>query len=124
LSAHTLLTNKILPKVLKAMDMQFHWLRCRKAQDQYHFYLRPGTQNLVDYWTKHHPASHHKVFRPQTLTSATTDHENIKWNTPRNTATKSFIKNTLLTSPFVKQMAAKQRTIAAKVPNRTTARVC
>jgi hypothetical protein len=37
-TAHTLLTNKIMPKALKAMDMRFHWLRCRKAQDQYHFY--------------------------------------------------------------------------------------
>ncbi len=25
-TAHTLLTNKILPKALKAMDMRFHWL--------------------------------------------------------------------------------------------------
>jgi hypothetical protein len=31
-TAHALLTNKILPKALKAMDMQFHWLRCRNAQ--------------------------------------------------------------------------------------------
>ncbi len=29
--AHALLTNKILPKALKAMDMQFHWLRCRST---------------------------------------------------------------------------------------------
>ena len=35
LTAHALLTNKILPKVLKAMDMQFHWLHCHEAQDQY-----------------------------------------------------------------------------------------
>jgi hypothetical protein len=48
LTAHTLLTNKILPKALKAMDMQFHWLCCHKAQDQYQFYWRPGTQNLAD----------------------------------------------------------------------------
>jgi hypothetical protein len=30
-TAHVLLTNKILPKVLKAMDMRFHCLRCRSA---------------------------------------------------------------------------------------------
>ncbi len=29
--AHALLTNKILPKALKAMDMRFHWLCCRSA---------------------------------------------------------------------------------------------
>jgi hypothetical protein len=60
-TANTLLTNKIMPKALKAMDMQFIWLRCCKAQDQYCFYWRPGAQNLAD-WTKHHPASHHKAF--------------------------------------------------------------
>jgi hypothetical protein len=35
LAAHACLTNKILHKVLKAIDMPFHWLHCRKAQDQY-----------------------------------------------------------------------------------------
>ena len=68
-TAHALLTNRIRPKALKAMDMRFNWLRCREAQGQYRFYWRPGTQNLADYWTKHHPASHHKSFRPQILTS-------------------------------------------------------
>jgi hypothetical protein len=34
-TAHTLLTNRILPKALKAMDMQFNWLQCREAQGQY-----------------------------------------------------------------------------------------
>jgi hypothetical protein len=41
--AHALLTNKILPKALKAMDMQFHWLRCHEAQGQLRYYWRPGT---------------------------------------------------------------------------------
>jgi hypothetical protein len=79
----------------------FHWLRCHEAQDQYCFYLRPWTQNLEDYWTKHHPASHHKAFWPQILTSS------------KNTATKSFVEN-LLTPAFVEQMAAQQQTITAK----------
>jgi hypothetical protein len=35
LTAHALLANKILPKALKAMEMQFHWLYCQEAQDQY-----------------------------------------------------------------------------------------
>jgi hypothetical protein len=107
-------THQNLPKALKAMDMQFHWLHCRKAQDQYQIYWRPGIQNLVDYWTKHHPASHHKAFRQQILTLATIDHENIKWNALKNTATKSFVKNILSTPSFVEEMAAKQRTIAEK----------
>jgi hypothetical protein len=37
-TAHALLTNKILPKALKAMDMRFHWLRCRDAQGQFRYY--------------------------------------------------------------------------------------
>ena len=34
-TAHALLTNRILPKALKAMDMRFNWPRCRDAQGQY-----------------------------------------------------------------------------------------
>jgi hypothetical protein len=68
--AHSLLNNKILPKALKSMDMRFHWLRCRNAQEQFRYYWRPGTQNLADYFTKHHPATHHKSVHPTILTSA------------------------------------------------------
>jgi hypothetical protein len=67
-TANTLLNNKILPKTLKAMDMHLHWLRCRNAQDQFRYYWRPGTQNLADYFTKCHPATHHKSVRPTILT--------------------------------------------------------
>ncbi len=68
-TAHALHTNKILPKALKAMDMRFRWLKCREAQGQFRYYWRPGTQNLADYFTKHHPATHHKNVRPTILTS-------------------------------------------------------
>jgi len=30
-TANDLLTNKIMPKDLKAMDMRFHWLHCRNT---------------------------------------------------------------------------------------------
>jgi hypothetical protein len=110
---HVLLTNKILPKALKAMDMQFHWLRCRSAQDQYRFYWRPGSQNIADYWTKHHPASHHKSFRPQILTSAT-DPEYQKLTTPRNTTGEAFVTKVLQTPQFAKLIAAKQMTLIAR----------
>ncbi len=112
LTVQALLTNKILPKALKAMDMRFHWLHCCSAQDQYRYYWRPGTQNLADYWTKHHPAKHHKFFWPQILTSAT-DPEYIKLTTPKTTAAKSFTKNILQTPLFAKQIATKQATITA-----------
>jgi hypothetical protein len=34
-TANDLLTNKIMPKALKALDMRFHWLHCRDAQGQF-----------------------------------------------------------------------------------------
>jgi hypothetical protein len=106
-TAHALLIKKILPKALKAMDMRFHWLRCRSAQDQYRFHWRPGTQNFADYWTKHHPKNHHKSFRPLILTSAT-DPEYQKLTTTRNIAGKAFVKKVLQTPQFAKQIIAKQ----------------
>jgi hypothetical protein len=113
-TAHALLTNKILPKALKAIDMQFHWLRCRAAQGQFRYYWRPGTQNLADYWTKHHPASHHKSFCPQILTSVT-DPEYIKLTgTPKINASKSFVKHILKSPLFAEEIAAKQQTLAAQ----------
>ncbi len=45
-TAHALLTNKILPKALKAMDMHLHWLKCHDTQDQSNYYWRPGTPEL------------------------------------------------------------------------------
>ena len=68
-TAHGVLTNIIMPKATKAMDMCFHWLRCRSAQGQFRYYWRPGPTNKADYWTKHHPAAHHVNFRPEILTS-------------------------------------------------------
>ncbi len=68
-TTHALLINKILPKALKAMDMRFHWLRCRDCQGQFRYYWRPGTQNLADYFMKHHPVTHHKSICPTILTA-------------------------------------------------------
>jgi hypothetical protein len=110
-TAHALLANKILPKVLKALDMQFHWLRCHDAQGQFRYYWRPGTQNLADYWTKHHPASHHTAFCPKILTSPS-DPKYTKLLTTKATITKSFVEKIMMTPKF-QQMAAKQHTVAA-----------
>jgi hypothetical protein len=110
-TAHALLTNKILPKALKAMDMRFHWLRCRNEQGQFCYYWRLGTQNLADYFTKHHPTSHHKSVRPTILTPAN-DPEYTKLFETTTTpvtfepqiktlvSTKLFVKNLLQTPRF------------------------
>ena len=60
--------NNIQPQRTKAMDMRFHWLRCREAQQQFRFFWRPGTTNRADYWTKHHCAAHHIKKHPKILT--------------------------------------------------------
>ena len=60
--------SKIQPKRTKAMDMRFHWLRDREAQGQFRIYWKPGKTNLADYFTKHHPHSHHINIRSEFLT--------------------------------------------------------
>ena len=50
------------------MDMRFYWLRDRETQEQFRFFWRAGKLNLADYWTKHHPAMHHKNMRNEFLT--------------------------------------------------------
>ncbi len=59
--------NTIKQKRSKAMDMRFSWLQCRERQRQFIIYWRPGSENLGDYHTKHHSASHHRKMRPQFL---------------------------------------------------------
>jgi hypothetical protein len=48
----------------KAWDMRFHWIRDRVAQQQFQFYWDKGVNNHGDYFTKHHPPSHHIATRP------------------------------------------------------------
>jgi hypothetical protein len=50
------------------MDMRFHWLRDREAQDQLRIHWQLGKTNLADYFTKHHPPAHHVSVRSQFLT--------------------------------------------------------
>jgi hypothetical protein len=96
-TAHALLTNKILPKALKAMDMRFHWLRCHNAQGQFCYYWRPGTQNLADYFTKHHPTSHHKSIHPTILTPA---------NDPKYTKLFKTITTAIMFKPQIKTLVS------------------
>ena len=69
-TAEGIINSRVQPKRTKAMDMQYHWLRDRGVnQKQFRFFWRPGNTNLGDYWTKHHPPSHHTNMRPEFLTS-------------------------------------------------------
>jgi hypothetical protein len=51
----------------KAMDMRFYWIRDRVRQGQFIVYWKRGSSNRADYFTKHHPAKHHVVKRPDYL---------------------------------------------------------
>ena len=67
-TAEGVVNNKILPKATKAMDKNFHWLRCREAQQQFRCFWRPGPTNKGDYPSKHHPWVHHKNVHPDFVT--------------------------------------------------------
>ncbi len=67
-TAEGVITNKIQPKQMKAMDMRFHWLRDREAQGQFRIHWRLGKTNLADYFTKHHSPTHHVNVRAEFLT--------------------------------------------------------
>ena len=69
--AEAVINSKIQPKRTKAMDMRFHWLRDRECQEQFRIHWRPGRHNYADYWTKHHPAKHHKNIRREFITPQT-----------------------------------------------------
>jgi hypothetical protein len=60
--------NNIQPRHTKAMNMHFHWLRCRKAQRRFRFFWHPGPTTRADYRTKHHCAAHHIEKHPEILT--------------------------------------------------------
>jgi hypothetical protein len=66
--AKGVINNKIQPKQIKAMDMRFHWLWDREAQEQFRIYWQPRKTNLADYFTKRHPPLHHVNVRSEFLT--------------------------------------------------------
>ena len=61
-------TNNILPRRLKAMDMRYWWLRDRDTREHFWYYWCPGPTNRGDYFTKHHCTAHHQEKRDEYLT--------------------------------------------------------
>ena len=58
-------TTKI--KHSKAMDMRFYWIKDRVRQGHFKVLWQKGQSNLADYFTKHHPPSHHIAMCPTYL---------------------------------------------------------
>ena len=68
-TAEGVVNKNVQPKRTKAMDMRFHWLRDREAQQQFRIYWLRGTNNKADYWSKtQHPTAHHRAMRCEILT--------------------------------------------------------
>ena len=40
--------------------MQFYWIKERVKQKDFFVYWKPGSQNMGDYFTKHHPPHHNR----------------------------------------------------------------
>ena len=66
-TAKGLISGAMVPRKSKAMDMRFHWLRCRSAQDQFEFRWDKGDTNRADYFSKHHPPMVHRQKRHKYL---------------------------------------------------------
>ena len=69
-TAFGILTKQLIPKRSKAIDVRFFWLRDRTNQNQFHLCWNRGDDNLVDYFTKQHPAQHHKKMRKILMASS------------------------------------------------------
>jgi hypothetical protein len=68
-TASGIANDTIKQKRSKAIDMRFYWIRDRARQGQFQIYWKKGALNKADYFTKHHPASHHQQIRSSYLYS-------------------------------------------------------
>jgi hypothetical protein len=59
-TASGIATDTVKQKRSKAIDMRFYWIRDRERQGQFQMYWSKGQTNRADYFSKHHPASHHQ----------------------------------------------------------------
>ena len=55
--------ESVKQKRSKAIDMRFYWIRDRVRQGQFLVYWKKGILKKADYFTKHHPTSHHRAIR-------------------------------------------------------------
>ena len=55
--------NTIIQRKTKTINMQYHWLRCHKAQGRFRFFWAPGSDNLANYSTKNNPPLYHESHR-------------------------------------------------------------
>jgi len=51
----------------KHYDMKIWWFRDQIKAGNFRLFWEKGSLNLADYFTKHHPPSHHRLMRPKYL---------------------------------------------------------
>ena len=66
-TASGIANDSVKQKRSKAIDMRFYWTRDRVRQKQFLIYWKKGILNKADYFSKHHPASHHQAIRSSYL---------------------------------------------------------
>jgi hypothetical protein len=62
-TASGIANDTVKQKRSKAIDMRFYWIRDRVRQGHYLVFWRKGKFSRADYFTKHHPTSHHQAIR-------------------------------------------------------------
>jgi hypothetical protein len=75
-TASGIANDTVKQKRSKAIDMRFYWIRDRVRQGQFQIYWKKGILNRADYFTKHHPASHHQQIRSSYLHSPSDSSKN------------------------------------------------
>ncbi len=59
--------DNVKQKRSKAIDTRVYWIRDRVRQGQFLVYWKKGSRNRGDYFSKHHPTSHHRAIRSACL---------------------------------------------------------
>jgi hypothetical protein len=75
-TANGIATDTVKQKRSKEVDMRFYWIRDRVRPGQFHVYWGKGSRNRADYFSKHHPTSHHRQLRPVYLYSPDNPNKN------------------------------------------------
>ena len=61
--AEGIVNDTVKQRRSKAIDMRFYWVRDRVRQNQFRIHWKKGSDNLADYFTKHHSPKHHRLMR-------------------------------------------------------------
>lgn len=57
------MNSTVKQKRSKAIDVRYYWVQDRVEQKQFDVHWQPGIDNQANYFTKHHPTSHHREIR-------------------------------------------------------------